>query len=360
MKKTITLFLLLVICLSLCSCGSDDSINRQESQMTEEETLVPERVAMDPVDLASYIEERTVTVNSDNEIGSGFFISSDGLILTCYHVIEGATSITVDVSGGSYDIESIEAFSEVYDLAVLKIDQENTPYLEQCTEVRTGEAVYAVGSSLGELEGSFTAGTVSSSKRTYGMMKCIQMDTAISYGNSGGPLVNAYGEVVGVNTMTYSTGQNTNLAVKIEMLECLSFDRSYTLPAYREWYNKETSRSYSPYNSELTYYYSTVNTYTTVTGRSCLYSFTEDSKKVNGYKDMSLYYGYDYTASELDQYTEYLSTTGFEYQPDMSNENVYVYYSICRNVYMACMVDQQQEIVEIAALKPNVLDSILP
>ena len=358
--------MLLVICLSLCSCGAHDSIDRQETQMTEEETQmteeetqVPERVVMDPVDLASYIGERTVTVNSDDDIGSGFFISSNGLILTCYHVIEGATSITVDVSGGSYDVESIEAFSKVYDLAVLKIDKEDTPYLEQCTEVRTGEAVYAVGSSLGELEGSFTAGTVSSSKRTYGMMKCIQMDTAISDGNSGGPLVNAYGEVVGVNTMTYSTGQNTNLAVKIEMLECLSFDRSYTLPAYREWYNKETSRSYSPYNIEFRYYYSTINTYTTVTGRSCLYSFTEDSKKVNGYKDMCLYYGYDYTASELDQYTEYLSTIGFEYQPDISEENQYVYYSICSNTYIVCEVDQQQEIVEIAPMKPDILDSIL-
>ena len=176
------------------------------------------KVALSSTDLAEYVQERTVTVNvtkiaGDNTAGSGFFIDDEGTIVTNYHVIESATAMSVEVnSGGSYDVEeSIVDFSKIYDLAILKIDMTGNEYLDISKEdVKTGEQVYAVGSSLGTLTGSFTAGIVSSTSRIVGLIDCIQMDAAISSGNSGGPLVNVYGEVVGINAYSYINGENLN------------------------------------------------------------------------------------------------------------------------------------------------------
>ena len=70
--------------------------------------------------------------------GSGFIVSENGYIITNYHVIEGAKKITVDVDGGNYTVSEIVDFSKVYDLAILKIEKSDTPYLERCTEVKTG------------------------------------------------------------------------------------------------------------------------------------------------------------------------------------------------------------------------------
>ncbi|MGM9594388.1 MAG: S1C family serine protease [Candidatus Onthomonas sp.] len=310
--------------------------------------------------MAEYVSSRTVTVNADNSTGSGFFISSDGILVTNYHVIEGAEQITVDIfDGGSYTVSKIIDFSKVYDLALLKLDLNDTPYLELCKEVKTGESVYAVGSSLGVLEGSFTGGTVSSTNRMHGKIECIQMDASIASGNSGGPLVNVYGEVVGVNAFSYTNGQNANLAIKIAMLDHLDQERNLSLSGYREWYNKETSRSYSPFDDNLSYYYSTINTYSTVTGQKCQYSITEDGETEYGYVDMCLWYGYAYSASELDTYTEYLNSIGFEYDTSLSGENQYFYYSEIDNVYIYCEVLTQDEIVEVMPIKPSALEALM-
>ena len=219
--------------------------------------------------------------------------------------------------------------------------------------------MYAVGSSLGILDGSFTSGTVSSTKRMHGKIECIQMDASIASGNSGCPLVNVYGEVVGVNAFSYTYGQNANMAIKIAMLDKLDQARNLSLAGYQEWYNKETSRSYSPFDSDLNYYYSTVNRYETVTGQKCLYSVTQDMQYETGYVDMCLDYGYSYVASELDQYTDYLNSIGFEYDTALSAENEYIYYSEIDEVYLLISVDMQTEVVEIMPVKPSMMQAIL-
>lgn len=374
-KRSIALLALMALVFSLLAgCGSPkDGSETTEgtpaatTQPTEVVTTPPETEApteppkkeYSSVELAEYVGERTVTVNTDSGVGSGFFIDSHGTLVTNYHVIEGAKQISVDVRGGSYDVSAIVDFSKVYDLAILKIDLEDTPYLEQCREAKTGEAVYAVGSSLGVLDGSFTSGTVSSIKRMHGKIECIQMDASIASGNSGGPLVNVYGEVVGVNAFSYTAGQNANLAIKIAMLDHLDQERNLSLSAYREWYNKETSRSYSPFDSDLNYYYSTVNTYTTITGQSCLYSMTEEYAQEPGYVDMCLWYGYHYSASELDAYTDYLNSIGFEYDLSLSEENQYFYYSEIDEVYIYCEVLTQDEVVEVMPMTPDALASLM-
>ena len=299
------------------------------------------KVAMDTADLAEYVQDRTVTVNvkdflGGESTGSGFFIDSEGTVITNFHVIDMASEITVEAgNGASYPVEKIVDFSNIYDLAILKIDVTNMPYLDFAdAPVRTGEQVYAVGSALGILTGSFTGGIVSSVRRTYGMIECIQMDAAISPGNSGGPLVNAYGEVVGINTASYTNGESLNLAIKPSTLDNLSMDKNWTVREFKEWYEQESSRSWSPWyydnNENIHYVYSLVNNYQTVTGVKCLQSHPEEGDPLNGYKDCCLYYVYNYKSSEYDAYVNYLKSVGFEYQnsesqPTWSGTSYYYY-----------------------------------
>ena len=212
------------------------------------------------------------------------------------------------------------------------------PYLELAEkDARTGEQVYAVGSALGTLTGSFTGGMVSSTKRTYGEIDCIQMDAAISPGNSGGPLVNVYGEVVGINTASYTSGENLNLAIKVSELDRLAKDKNWSVKEFKEWYEQESSRSWSPTykksDGSTGYLYSLVNNYQTVTGAKCLQSCDngEEGKKVDGYRDMFDYYIYEYNTSEYDKYVEYLKSIGFEYEDSETKDNwtgtSYYYYN---------------------------------
>ena len=136
--------------------------------------------------------------------GSGFLISHDGLIVTNYHVIDGADTIKVlTADGGSYDATVIGG-DVTADLAVLSIQTENMPYLSfgDSEAMRVGDMVAAIGNPLGELANTQTVGTVSGLSREINIdgvpMVMLQTDAAISPGNSGGPLLNSYGEVIGV------------------------------------------------------------------------------------------------------------------------------------------------------------------
>ncbi len=301
------------------------------------------KVPMDTADLAEYVQERTVTVNvktisGGSGTGSGFFVDSEGTIVTNFHVIDMAEEITVEVSSGAvYPVAKIVDFSNVYDVAILKINVTDQPYLEFCDDaVRTGEQVYAVGSALGTLTGSFTAGIVSSTKRTYGMIECIQMDAAISPGNSGGPLVNMYGEVVGINTAKYTNGENLNLAIKPSTLGVLLQNKNWTVSEFKEWYEQESSRSWSPAytkkDGSTGYMYSLVRNYQTVTGAKCLRSRKNGvDGYVEGYRDMYDVYIYEYAESQFDEYKEYLKSVGFQFK-DSERESDWVgtsYYYYC-------------------------------
>ena len=366
MKKTLAL-IMAVVCLAgvLAGCGSSASAPEPTAAPTDaptpeptaeptpeptpEPTATPEptpepKKPMDTADLAEYVQERTVTVNVEKitgskSSGSGFFIDSEGTIVTNFHVIDLAQAISVEMdNGASYPVTEIVDFSNLYDLAILKIDVKDHPYLELAEkDARTGEQVYAVGSALGTLTGSFTGGMVSSTKRTYGEIDCIQMDAAISPGNSGGPLVNVYGEVVGINTASYTSGENLNLAIKVSELDRLAKDKNWSVKEFKEWYEQESSRSWSPTykksDGSTGYLYSLVNNYQTVTGAKCLQSCDngEEGKKVDGYRDMFDYYIYEYNTSEYDKYVEYLKSIGFEYEDSETKDNwtgtSYYYYN---------------------------------
>lgn len=318
-----------------------------------------ERAKMDTVTLAEYVQKRTVTVNVDlgkygSSTGSGFFIDDQGTLVTSYHVIEGAQDITVEVSdGGTYNLEKIIDFDPLYDLAVMKINYSGNPYLNICKEVsRTGEDVYAVGSSLGFLNGTFSNGLVSSVSRKIGVIDCIQTTAAISSGNSGGPLVNAYGEVVGVNAFSYVAGENLNLAVDVHMLDQLPMDKNWTINKYREWFSYETDRSYLIYSySAEDYYLSILHTYQLVTGAECKRSTKEYDTwgGVSGYTEGYPIYVYPYTVEQFDKYIEYLTSMGFvfESKEDYKSGTSYYYVEELHNYYADLYVVKDQVYVSI-------------
>ena len=142
-------------------------------------------------------------------LGSGFVIDKDGYIVTNYHVIESARQIEVNFSGDDRVQATIVGVDPSTDLALLKINAQAralTPLpLGDSDAVRVGDAVVAIGNPLG-LERTVTAGIVSALQREitapngYTIDKVIQTDAGINQGNSGGPLLNARGEVIGVNS----------------------------------------------------------------------------------------------------------------------------------------------------------------
>ncbi len=141
--------------------------------------------------------------------GSGIFISDQGYILTNNHVIEGAQDIQVILSGGEQYSASLVGTDQYSDIAILKTDA-NVPAVASLGNsdiLSPGESVIAIGSPLGEFVNTVTVGVVSATGRSidtgsgYQIENLIQTDAAINQGNSGGPLVNLAGQVIGINTL---------------------------------------------------------------------------------------------------------------------------------------------------------------
>jgi serine protease Do len=151
--------------------------------------------------------------------GSGFIMTSDGYILTNYHVVEGSNSIKVTLyDNSSYSAELI-GYDESNDVAVLKIDADGLSpvVIGDSDNLNVGDTVMAIGNPLGELTFSLTTGVVSALNRQITLssnmtMDLIQTDCAINSGNSGGALFNTYGEVVGITNAKYSTSSSSSSA----------------------------------------------------------------------------------------------------------------------------------------------------
>ena len=161
-------------------------------------------------------------------LGSGFFIDDRGTLITNYHVIDGTVSGQISLTDGTVcPILSVLGYDPALDIAVLKADISGNPYLTLAQDgVTTGETIYALGSSEG-LTSTFSSGNVSAASRVIEDVCYIQITAPISHGNSGGPLVNVFGEVVGINAMAYLEGQNLNFAIDIRELD--KVDRSLDL-----------------------------------------------------------------------------------------------------------------------------------
>nr|WP_315234553.1 DegQ family serine endoprotease [uncultured Albidiferax sp.] len=139
-------------------------------------------------------------------VGSGFILSSDGLIMTNAHVVEGADEVLVTLTDKREFKAKIMGYDKRSDVAVVKIDATGLPAVKvgDVGRLKVGEWVMAIGSPFG-LENTVTAGIVSAKQRDTGdYLSFIQTDVAINPGNSGGPLINMRGEVVGINSQIYS------------------------------------------------------------------------------------------------------------------------------------------------------------
>lgn len=151
-------------------------------------------------------------------VGSGFIISDDGYIMTNNHVVAGADEIQVTLNDRRVFDATVVGLDEPSDLALLKVESSDLPYVEfgNSDVLRVGDWVLAIGSPFG-LEFSAAAGIVSAKGRsvpnrqsTYNYMAFIQTDVAINQGNSGGPLFNLEGEVIGINSQILSSTGGSN------------------------------------------------------------------------------------------------------------------------------------------------------
>ena len=162
-------------------------------------------------------------------IGTGIVLTADGYVLTNRHVVEGSVSLTATMADGTEYPASIVTVSDTQDLALVKIDATGLKpaKIGDSSAIQVGQTAIAIGSPLGTYTETVTKGIVSALDRTITVQDdqtgkpvtlggLIQTDAAINPGNSGGPLLNAAGEVVGVNTATASSAEGLGFAIPIK------------------------------------------------------------------------------------------------------------------------------------------------
>lgn len=205
----------------------------------------PDKPTLSTVEIASTVGPATVSVyiyesaegigrggNSPLSSGSGFIITEDGYIVTNQHVINAAEedsqmAVMVNVPGFDDLISAqIIGSDERTDIAVLKLDDANsypTVTLGDSDLLRPGELAVAIGNPLGTLEGTVTVGVVSAIGRHLNnngyQMELIQTDASINSGNSGGPLINSFGEVVGVTNAKMGSAEGLGFAIPINSIK---------------------------------------------------------------------------------------------------------------------------------------------
>ena len=192
--------------------------------------------------------------NIEQDIGTGFIISNDGLIVTNKHVVSDTTAKYKVVIGKDETVEVKNIYRDpVNDLAILKVDKNDLTPVEigDSDKLKVGQTVIAIGTALGEFRSTVTKGVVSGLGRgiTAGdyitgvekLEDVIQTDAAINPGNSGGPLFDSVGKVIGVNVATSQNGQSIGFALPINLVKSSvdnfrktgEFDRPYLGVAYQ-------------------------------------------------------------------------------------------------------------------------------
>ena len=175
---------------------------------------------MTPGQVYAMNERSVVLIDTDTGSGSGFIITADGYVVTNYHVVEGAKSIEVVLfDNGDYPA-SLVGYDSSNDVAVLKMEGEGfrPAKFGSSDDLIVGDQVVAIGNPLGELTSTLTVGYVSAKGRDVStdstVINMIQTDCAINSGNSGGPLFNMKGEVVGITTAKYSGMSSSGASIE--------------------------------------------------------------------------------------------------------------------------------------------------
>ncbi len=194
---------------SLPSQSTTGNSNSAPSNNTEKPAATDSTVSTDTmVSAVQKVAPAVVTVlNRSSEgmgSGSGVIVSNDGYIITNNHVVEDASDLAVVFADGSRHTAELIGTDPLSDIAVIQVSDEvpAVATIGDASVLQPGEQVLAIGSPLGNFRNTVTAGVVSALNRSVGPMEgLIQTDAAINSGNSGGPLINLQGEVVGINTL---------------------------------------------------------------------------------------------------------------------------------------------------------------
>ena len=155
------------------------------------------------------IKKSVVTVDCNSKFGSGVFISDDGYLLTNYHVVENETEIFVKIGSEKKVKAEIVKINKDYDLAILKVNLPSSKgvFLRNDRTAMVGDEVFAIGTPLEKSLGQTVTRGIVSGYREMNGVDFIQTDVSVNSGNSGGPLLNARGEIIGINTLKAS-GKN--------------------------------------------------------------------------------------------------------------------------------------------------------
>ena len=186
--------------------ASEFSLELQGGRLAQEN--IPQEGGLSLQEIYTLCAPSVISITTNNASGTGVILSEDGFLVTNAHVVEEAGSITVRLADDREFPARIVGRDEISDLAVLSIDAQGlTPArFGDSDSLRVGDSVAAIGDPLGaELRGTMTDGIVSAINRDVTVegrtMSLIQTNAALNSGNSGGPLINCYGQVVGINTL---------------------------------------------------------------------------------------------------------------------------------------------------------------
>jgi len=185
-------------------------------------------------DVASSIVVLTTQSAMGGSLGSGFIVEENGIIVTNFHVIASAENVVVKLKNGrSYPVTGIVDYDPIRDVCVLKIDANNLDVISlgSSDNLIQGQKVLVIGAPLG-LEYSISDGLLSGQRDSFGQ-EVIQFTAPISPGNSGGPLFNIQGQVIGITTFTNVGGQNLNFAIPINKAK--KYIHSYSKMSFIEF-----------------------------------------------------------------------------------------------------------------------------
>ena len=203
----------------------NEGVSVSGTPMVAGDSLTPAQVYAKNVNSVVLISS-TITTNSmygpttGASTGSGFVLTEDGYVITNHHVIDGATAVTVTTYGGEEFAAKIIGSDATNDVALLKVEAVGLDAVEigSSDKLIVGDQVVAIGNPLGELTSTMTVGYVSAKDRdvtTDGTtINMLQTDVAINSGNSGGPLFNMKGEVVGITTAKYSGSSSSGATIE--------------------------------------------------------------------------------------------------------------------------------------------------
>ncbi len=175
------------------------------------------RMPLSPPDIAEAARDFTVFIRADDYYGSGVLVTNSGHVLTCLHVVDGVNDIKVSFANGTEHRATLVDSDARLDLALLKIDAavQSTVKFGDPHGVRVGEDVYAFGAPR-KMAFSMSRGMVSYTGRDFEGLSYMQIDLALNGGSSGGPIVNSYGEVVGISSFILKKSQGLSFALPID------------------------------------------------------------------------------------------------------------------------------------------------